>query len=64
MFEKIVDAVTPFAVGLIILAGLTLANFIVFPAGSYWVGIAVIFAGILLMVADIYKKVRPVKETK
>lgn len=64
MFDKIMDAITPLALTLIVLAGMSLAGWVQFTSGAYIVGIVTVFAGILLLVTDIWKKVRPEKENQ
>ena len=64
MFDKIIDAITPFALGLIVLAGMSLAGWVEFPGKEVLVGIATVFAGILLITADIWRKIRSDKAVK
>lgn len=59
MFDKIIDAITPFALGLIVLAGLSLAGWVTFNGKEAIIGVVVVFAGILLATADIWRKIRP-----
>ena len=58
MFDKVINAINPFALGLIVLAGMSLAGWVQFPGKEAFVGFATVFAGILLIVADIWRKVR------
>ncbi len=49
MLEKIITALEPFAIPLVIFAGASMANWVQFT-NSYTVGVATVFAGVLLMV--------------
>jgi len=64
MFDKIINAINPFALFLVVLAGMSLTGWVQFPGKEVLVGIATVFAGILLIIADIWRKVRPEEATK
>ena len=57
MFEKIVTAVEPFGLTVVVMAGLTLANRIEF-ADRVIVGYVTIFVGASLIVLHVYRQVK------
>ena len=56
MLDKFVDAIEPFALGIIVLAGAQLAGWVTFT-NSKAGGIAAVFCGILLIVRHVYVRV-------
>lgn len=56
MLEKTVNAVEPFALTVIVLAGASLAGWISFT-DKYIVGVATVFCGILLVVNHVFKQI-------
>jgi hypothetical protein len=63
MLDKIVTAIEPFALTVIVLAGASLAGWVAFT-NRYVIGIATVFCGILLIVNHISKQVRSPKPNK
>lgn len=64
MFERIVNAVEPFALTMVIIAGLILSGGIK-VANSHTVGYATIFVGVCLVIVYIGKELRnPNKKAK
>lgn len=63
MLDKIVTAIEPFALTVIVLAGASLAGWVTF-VNTRVVGIATVFCGILLVVNHISKQVRLAKPNK
>ena len=63
MLDKIVTAIEPFALTIIVLAGASLAGWVTF-VNKEVVGIATVFCGILLIVNHISKQVRTPKTNK
>lgn len=57
MFEKLIAAIEPFALTLIVIAGASLAGWIHF-SNQYVVGVATVFFGILLTVKHVFTQVR------
>lgn len=55
MLEKIINSIEPFAIGLVILAGASLAGWVEF-SNPYVVGICAFAAGILLMLGYAVKQ--------
>ena len=56
MLDKFIDAIEPFALGIIVLAGFQLAGWVTF-VNPKAVGIATVFCGILLIVRHVYVRV-------
>lgn len=56
MIEKVITAVEPFAITLIIVAGASLAGWVNF-SNKFPVGVAVVGFGILLLVKHVYQQV-------
>lgn len=56
MLEKVVTALEPFALTVIVLAGASLAKWVTF-VNTYVVGVATVACGILLIVNHVYKQV-------
>ena len=56
MLDKLVNAIEPFALTIIILAGASLAKWITFT-NTYVVGVATVFCGILLVVNHVFKQI-------
>lgn len=63
MFEKLVTVIEPYGIGLVIIAGAILADWIPIT-NQYPVGIAVVVFGIMLMVAHVIKSWKNQKSTK
>lgn len=61
-FERFVATIEPFALTIIILAGANLAGWVTFT-NNYWVGIATVFCGILLVVTHIISQMSSPKST-
>lgn len=56
MLEKIVTAIEPFALTIIVLAGASLAGWVHFTNSSI-IGVATVFAGVLLVLVHVVKQV-------
>lgn len=63
MLDKIVTAIEPFALTVIVLAGASLAKWVDF-VNPRVVGIATVFCGMLLVVNHIYKQLASSKTNK
>lgn len=63
MLDKIVTAIEPFALTVIVLAGASLAGWATFVS-PHVVGVATVFCGTLLIVNHIVKQVRSSESTK
>lgn len=61
MFEKLVTAIEPFGISIVILAGAVLANWIPI-SNQYPVGIVVVVFGIMLMVNHVVKQLKNQKQ--
>lgn len=57
MFEDILDAIEPFALGLVLFAGAALAGWVNFT-NSYPVGVATFGFGTLLIIAYVIRRVK------
>lgn len=57
MFEKLITAIEPFALTLIIIAGASLAGWIDF-SNKYAVGVATVFFGTMLVVKHVYSQIK------
>lgn len=60
-FERFINTIEPFALTTIILAGANLAGWVTFT-NNYWVGVATVFCGILLVVAYFVSQMRSPKQ--
>lgn len=61
-FERFINTIEPFALTIIILAGSNLAGWVSFT-NKYYVGIATVFCGILLVVAYFVSQMRSPKQS-
>lgn len=57
MFEDILEAIEPFALGLILFAGASLAGWVTFT-NTFPVGVATFAFGIILIIAYIIRRVK------
>lgn len=57
MLDKILNAIEPFALGVIVLAGASLAGWVTFT-NAHAVGVAAVFCGILLIGKYLIQSVR------
>jgi hypothetical protein len=57
MFERITKSITPFALMLVLLAGASLTGWVNF-SNQYVVGVATVFAGIILVIAHVAEQVK------
>jgi uncharacterized membrane protein len=57
MLDKIITAVEPFALTIIVLAGATLTGWVTF-SNKYVVGVATVFCGTLLILSHIARRVK------
>lgn len=62
MFDRIVTAIEPFGLTLVILAGANLAGWLEFSNRDI-VGIVVVFVGVLLVLNHIFKQVASTKQS-
>lgn len=60
MLNKLITAIEPFALTLIILSGASLAGWITF-SNSDIVGIVTVFAGVLLVIKHVTQRVKEIK---
>lgn len=60
MFERTIEAIEPFALTMIILAGANLAGWVQF-SNTYLVGVVTVLFGILLMLTHILKRINITK---
>lgn len=60
MFEKLVTSLEPFAYGIIILSGASMAGYASFT-NDHLVGVVTVFFGILLAVKHVVSQIQPKK---
>lgn len=63
MFERIIEAITPFGLTFIVIAGAVLTGWVKI-SNPYVVGLGVVAFGILLIVAHIVGHIKPSKGNK